>query len=112
MLRHVSSHEYDSHTEKVLKAYEDAGLSAKECMNDITSYKTQWASDDGYADGVITGGIALIISGLICKWFAKKELKDVNNMIRSKLSYAASIKPLTDFNVPSGSDDDREENND
>ena len=112
MLRIVSRDEYRSHKEECLRRYEEAGLSPAECMSDVCSAQTRWAQSDGYADGVMVGGIALTIAGLICKWLAHKELKQYNREINAKVRNAMSVKPLTDFKVPGSEDDDREENND
>ena len=111
MLKPVSNKAYDEKIEQMLKAYEKAGFTPVECMSDVTDYKARWASDDGYADGVIVGGISLLLAGIICKVLAKRELKQINNQVNAKLDYAMSIKPLTEFSVPTG-EDDREENND
>lgn len=111
MLKPISDAEYERKCAAVLKRYEEAGFTPVQCMSDMTDYKARWASDDGYADGVIVGGISLILAGVICKVLAGKERKRMNQTINAKLNYAMSIRPLTDFKVPD-SDDDREENND
>jgi len=112
MLKIVSQHEYMHHKEECLRRYEEAGLSPAECMSDVCSATTRWAQSDGYADGVMVGGIALTIAGLICKWLARKELKQYNREINDKVYNAMSVKPLTDFKVPNSENDDREENTD
>lgn len=112
MLKPISDAEYERKCAAILKKYEEAGLTPVECMSDMTDYKAKWASGDGYADGVIVGGISLLLAGVICKVLAGKERKNMNQAINSKLAYAMSIKPLTDFKVPTGEDDDRDENND
>jgi len=112
MLKPISNEEYDRRIAEALRRYEEAGLTPTECMSDITDYKARWASDDGYADGVMVGGISLFIAGVICKVLAGKERKRMNREVNAKLAYAMSIKPLTDFKVPGSEDDDREENND
>lgn len=113
MLKIVSRDEYRQHKEECLRRYEEAGLSPAECMTDVCSAQTQWAQSDGYADGVMVGGISLFIAGLICKWLAGKELKKYNREINAKVRYAMSVKPLTDFKVPDSDDEEnREENND
>ena len=112
MLKIVSRDEYRQHKEECLRRYEEAGLSPAECMSDVCSAQTRWAQDDGYADGVMVGGISLFIAGLICKWLARKELKQSNREINAKVRYAMSVKPLTDFKVPTGDEDNRDENTD
>lgn len=112
MLKPLDNAEYDRRIAEVLRRYEEAGFTPVECMSDITDGKARFASDDGYADGVIVGGISLLLAGVICKVIAGKERKRMNQAINAKLNYAMSIKPLTDFKVPTGEDDDRDENND
>ncbi len=111
MINYVSTSKYRSDMEQTLKRYEDAGLTPVDCMTDITDGKGKVCYADGYADGALVSGVALIIGGLICKWLAKREVNVQTSRVSNHLAFAASVKPLTDFNMPTESDD-REENND
>lgn len=109
-IKYISRDEYKGKMENMLQRYENAGLTPADCLTDFANGKGEVCYADGYADGAVVGGIALIIAGLICKWLAGKEAKAQASKMNGKLAYYASIKPLTDFKVPA--DDDREENND
>lgn len=111
MLKPMSDDQYNARCAQILKMYEEAGFTPVECMSDMTDFKAKHASNDGYADGVIAGGVSLIIAGLICKWLSRRELNRMGDAINNKLNYAMSIKPLTDFKIPNGTDSDRDENN-
>lgn len=110
MINYVSTSKYRSDMERTLKRYEDAGLTPVDCMTDITDGKGKVCYADGYADGALVSGVALIIGGLICKWLAKREVQHQTSQVSNHLAFAASVKPLTDFNMPT--ETDREENND
>ena len=75
MMEEIPRSRYDAGTERMLKRYEEAGLSPVQCMSDVTSAKARYAQADGYADGVLVGGVSLILAGIICKWLSKKELE-------------------------------------
>lgn len=111
-ITYVSRRKYESDMAGMLKAYEDAGLTPVDCLTDYSDGKGKACYADGYADGALVGGIALTIAGLVCKWLAGKERTNQSMRMRSRLAYAASIKPLTDFKIPTGEDESREENND
>ncbi len=114
-IKYISKGEYRAKQERMLQRYENAGLTPVDCMTDITNAKGQVCYADGYADGALVGGIALTIAGLICKALARRESKDASRMVDRRLSYAISVKPLTDFNIPGtpeANDENREENTD
>lgn len=109
-IKYVSRDDYKEHMEYMLQKYEDAGLTPADCMTDFSNGKGEVCYADGYADGALVGGIALTIAGLICKFLAKKEPKNQARQVNNKLAYYSSIKPLTDFKVPTGDEENREEN--
>lgn len=112
MMKEIPRSRYDAGTERMLKRYEEAGLSPVQCMSDVTSAKARYAQADGYADGVLVGGVSLLLAGIICKWLSKKELDRQVQGLNNRVQYAMSIRPLTDFKVPGSEDEEREENND
>jgi hypothetical protein len=112
MMKEIPRSRYDAGTERMLRQYEEAGLSPVQCMSDVTSAKARYAQADGYADGVLVGGVSLILAGIICKWLSKKEIDRQVQYLNNRVQYAMSIRPLTDFKVPGSEDEEREENND
>ena len=111
-IRYVSKERYRSEMEGMLKRYEDVGLTPVDCLTDYSDGKGKVCYADGFADGALAGGIALTLVGLFWKLLAGKEPANQARRGNNHLAYAASIKPLTDFKVPTGEDDDREENTD
>lgn len=111
-IRYVSKERYRSEMEGILKRYEDVGLTPVDCLTDYSDGKGKVCYADGFADGALAGGIALTLVGLFWKWLARKEPANQARRVNNHLAYAASIKPLTDFKIPTGEDENREENND
>ena len=111
-IKYVSRDKYKGQMEGLLQEYENAGLTPVDCLTDYSDGKGKVCYADGFADGALAGGIALTLVGLFWKWLAGKEPVNQARWVNNHLAYAASIKPLTDFKVPTGDEENREENND
>lgn len=113
-MKYISKDEYRRKQERILQRYEEAGLTPADCLTDITNGKGEVCYADGYADGALVGGIALTIAGLICKALANREARKQSQRVNRRLSYAMSVKPLTDIanSIVPGGDESREENSD
>lgn len=111
-IKYVSRDEYKGHMEDLLQKYENAGLTPADCMTDFSNGKGEVCYADGFADGALACGIGLTLVGIFWKWLAKKEPANQARKVNNKLAYYASIKPLTDFKIPTGDEENREENTD
>ena len=114
MLKPVSHREFSRSNENMLQAYENAGLTPLDCMNDCMHAKAEVCWSEGYSDAALVGGIALTIAGIILKVLGKQESKRYAKSIGRRLDYAMQMKSLTDMaqSVVPGNDEDREDNND
>ena len=115
MSKYVSRSTYDSKCANVLRMYEEAGLTPVDCLSDISYSKGYVKELDGYADGVLTAGVSLLLAGIACKLIGRYASNKESERIASRLAYATQCKNIVDMAnnvVPNGDDEDREKNND
>lgn len=83
----ITSAKYEKSCQNLMDRYAEAGMSPARLMTDVNRYAFPYHEYNGYCDGLIAGGVVLLISGVISKFLCKKALKRDQRVFQSNLDY-------------------------